>query len=197
MGRINTLIACGLIATVAVGTVVAADASGKTSAAKACVSKSKTLSLISHGKCAKHTRKVTLGARGPSGAGPAYLSSGSAVVSVGHPKTLTTVTLPKGEYLLTESGWVSDPSEAHGAIGTCKINDGSTPIAITAFNVLSKNPPDNETDLPFSAQGVVAGPVTLTFDCVASAADSGVPDSDGYAVFGKLTALKVTAVHGP
>jgi hypothetical protein len=56
--------ACGL--SLAGG--IATAASRSTGSAKACISKKGVLSLLHHGKCAKGTHKIKLGAQGPKGA---------------------------------------------------------------------------------------------------------------------------------
>jgi uncharacterized low-complexity protein len=66
--RVTTALLIGIVAVLAAGSGIAIAATTAHPAVHACSSKSNhRLGLLSHGKCAKGFKKVTLGAQGPRG----------------------------------------------------------------------------------------------------------------------------------
>jgi hypothetical protein len=126
-------------------------ASSSSNGFKACANKHGTLSLLTKGTCAKHFRKVSIGARGPAGPSDVYVATGAAtvVVDLRHPAVTGTSTmpyplsLPAGSYLVNwqveTSGFKHTPGPPAGQVYTLK--QGCAPSSTSGANV-RYGPPD-------------------------------------------------------
>jgi hypothetical protein len=140
--RIPLALAAVSLATIAVGVTTVA-AAGNSKPVKACANSKQDLSLLSHGKCASGSHKVSIGAKGPKGAkGANGYSAGYSVNQLGTTgnyltgsyASIVSRSVPAGRYIVTWSVAMSNDSATAGAY-QCRLDFSGTTTAPIVNNI--------------------------------------------------------------
>jgi hypothetical protein len=218
----NTQWGAWVLAVGALGVAVAgvATASTSTSASKAastgkytvCSSSKHVVSVESHGKCAKHTHKVKIAAKGPKGhrgstgaAGPtsAYIydyselggnapQGGGTAPSLAAVQSPTLISLPAGSYLIHYDMNLNDvPNTDNGYVSCTGVYNtaGTTkPLYGTSFYAGLAGHDDDLASGSNTEPLVVTAPTTVAVLCAAATVDVTFESFD-------VVATPVTSLH--
>lgn len=214
------------IAAVAIsGIAVAASAAAKPSGYTACTNSKHQLSLTHHGKCAKHSHKVSVGARGATGPSDVYVATGNVNVASPairsrsriSPAPPVHLSLPAGSYLVSwqvqfdttfsETGMPAD--KEYTALVDCSPTtpkDGFGQSDIVTSTVVPDNYSGTSSfrfDLPLRglwALKVPAGGTKITMNCqppmLTNLNGGAAADATTNTLSGQIEATRTGTIHG-